>query len=448
MPTFGLSATGFLAKTTQIVRDEINQVYFDTFGSSLNLTDATPLGKEIGIQAERIGLLWELAEAAYAAGDPDRAEAAALEAVCALTGTIRKIALSSTVTLTATGTASTVITVGSQASVTGTDEVFVTLAAGTLALLTIWVATTAYVVGDRRSNGGNSYICTVAGTSAGSGGPTGETDAEVDNTVTWRFLGNGVSAADIAASSLNTGPILAVAFGIITIETPISGWDSVINLLDAVPGTDIEEDGPLRLRREDEIAAAGAGTIDAVRAALLQVSGVTSVTNFWNNKILTDANGVPPKAVECLIQGGADQDIWDALLANVGGGIETHGDEIGTATDSEGNDFIMAFSRPTEIDIHVEMTLTFDVITYPTDGDAQIKAAIVAFGLLQATGKDAVSGSIEAQAFTVLGVSEASLTAIGLSTSPTLETTIAIGSRELAVHDTSRIVINSSAATP
>lgn len=448
MPTFGLSATGFLAKTTQIIRDEINQVYFDTFGSSLNLTDATPLGKEIGIQAERIALLWELAEAAYAAGDPDKAEAAALDAVCALTGTIRDIAKSSTVTLTCTGTAFTTITVGSQASVAGTDERFATLAEGTLALLTLWAATTAYVVGDRRGNGGNSYICTIAGTSAGSGGPVLEIDAETDGTVTWRFMGNGTSAVDIAAAAINTGPILAVSGGIITIETPIGGWVSVMNLLDAVPGTDIEEDGPLRLRREDEIAAAGAGTIDAVRAALLQVTGVTSVTNFWNNKITTDAEGVPPKAVECLIQGGTNQDIFDALLANVGGGIETHGDVPGSATDSEGNSHVMAFSRPTEIDIHVEMTLTFDATKYPSDGDAQIKAAIVAFGLLQATGKDAVSSSIEAQAYTVLGASEVSLTAIGLATSPTLETTIVITSRQLAVHDTSRIVINSSAATP
>ena len=448
MPTYGLSVTGFLPKTTQIVRAEIEQVYYDTYGNSLNLTDDTPLGKEIGIQAERIAVLWELAEAAYNSGDPDKAGDAALDAVCALTGTVRDIASSSAATLTATGTAATVVTAGSLASVTGTAEDFATLANGTLVLLTAWAGTTAYVVDDRRSNGGNCYICTVAGTSAGSGGPTLEVAAETDNTVTWRFIGNGISAVDILASAVNTGAILGVSGDIITIGTPISGWDSVQNLEDATPGADVEEDGPLRLRREDEIADAGAGTIDAVRAALLKVTGVTSVTNFWNNTNTTDADGVPPKAVECLIQGGASQDIWDALLANVGGGIETFGSTSGTATDSEANAHTMAYSLPTDIDIHVEMTLTYDVTKYPTDGDDQIKAAIVAFGLLQATGKDAVSGSIEAQAFTVLGVSEVSLTAIGLATSPTLETTIVITTRELAVHDTSRITINSSAATP
>jgi len=450
MPTYGLSATGYLAKTTQIIREEINEDYHDTFGNSLDLTDATPLGKEIGIIAERLALLWELGEATYSSQDPDKAEGAAQDAVCALTGTLRDAATSSTVTITATGTATTVITSGSQASVTGTGELFTTDAAGTLVALTAWAISTAYALNDRRSNGGNCYICTVAGTSAGSGGPTGETSAEVDNTATWRFIGNGVSAVDIAATAVNTGPLLGVSGDIITIETPISGWDSVMNLEDATPGTNIETDASLRAKREEEIADAGTATIDAVRAALLKVTGVTGVTNFWNNTNATDADGVPPKAVECLIEPSTvvPQDIYDALLANVCGGILTYGSTSGTATDSEGNAHAMAFSYPTEIDIYVSPTYTYDALTYPDDGDDQVKAAIVAFGLLQATGKDAVSGSIEAQIHSIPGVLEVSLCAIGTAGSPTLETTIAIGTREKAVHDTARIVITSTPGTP
>lgn len=51
-----------------------------------------------------------------------------------------------------------------------------------------WVNTTAYVVGDYRSNGGLTYVCTVAGTSAGSGGPSGTSTSITDGTVTWSWV--------------------------------------------------------------------------------------------------------------------------------------------------------------------------------------------------------------------------------------------------------------------
>lgn len=56
---------------------------------------------------------------------------------------------------------------------------------------TAWAASTAYAVGDRRTNSGNTYEVTIAGTSAGAGGPTGTGSAIVDNTVTWKYVGGG-----------------------------------------------------------------------------------------------------------------------------------------------------------------------------------------------------------------------------------------------------------------
>lgn len=51
-----------------------------------------------------------------------------------------------------------------------------------------WVAETAYDVGDAVLNGGNNYICTVAGTSAAAGGPTGTANTAVtDGTATWIY---------------------------------------------------------------------------------------------------------------------------------------------------------------------------------------------------------------------------------------------------------------------
>lgn len=52
-----------------------------------------------------------------------------------------------------------------------------------------WTISTAYsVVGTLVSNGGNVYRVVTAGTSAGSGGPTGTGNAITDNTVVWAFV--------------------------------------------------------------------------------------------------------------------------------------------------------------------------------------------------------------------------------------------------------------------
>ena len=54
-----------------------------------------------------------------------------------------------------------------------------------------WAASTSYAVGDVKRNSGNVYECIKAGTSAGSGGPSGEGDEIVDNGCTWKFLRDG-----------------------------------------------------------------------------------------------------------------------------------------------------------------------------------------------------------------------------------------------------------------
>ena len=51
-----------------------------------------------------------------------------------------------------------------------------------------WVPSTAYREGQQVLNAGSTYVCTVAGVSATSGGPTGIGTAISDGTVTWAFV--------------------------------------------------------------------------------------------------------------------------------------------------------------------------------------------------------------------------------------------------------------------
>lgn len=71
-----------------------------------------------------------------------------------------------------------------------------------------WTANTAYSVGAIVANGGNWYICTQAGTSAGSGGPTTTGTSIVDNTVRWNYrpcdlIMDGASAAETKVYNTN-----------------------------------------------------------------------------------------------------------------------------------------------------------------------------------------------------------------------------------------------------
>lgn len=444
----GLSSTGFVAKTLLEILADVEARQRAAFDPNVDVSAESPLGQINAIMADRLAELWEVAQALYSAFDPDKAEGAAQDTICAITGTVREPARASTVTLTCTGTNGTSLTAGRVASVTSTGARFATTEAATLTTLMSWAALTAYVVGDRRTNSSRSYVCITAGTSAASGGPTTTASDITDGSVHWQYLGEGAAAADVAAESEDTGPIAGAAGTIATIETPVGGWSSVTNLLDADPGADVEGDAALRLRREDELVGSSRATADAIRARILAVDDVESCHVFQNTTMTTDADGVPAKAVEILVRGGDDDEILAAVWASAPAGIETYGSTSGTTPDAEGNDQTVAFSRPTERTIYVAIHVTAYAAEYPVDGDDQIKAAIVAFGDAFPVGKDVTASAIAAQAFQVDGVLDVTACYIGTSASPVTSTTIVCTSRQLAVFDTSRVTVTVVSGTP
>jgi len=445
----GLTVDGLVVKTVNDIIEDIVDDINERLGNSVAAnSDDTIIGRIIAIVAAHIGEVWELAEATYNSQDVDSNTGAAQDATAALTGTTRLAAAESTVTLTLTGDDATVVPILSRVSVVVTETEFETTAEATLASTDAWVNSTAYSLGDRVTNASRVYQCITAGTSAGSGGPTTTSADITDNTAHWRYLGEGDADIDVAAESADTGPIVGASGDITVIETPVSGWESVINVLDATLGRNEESHEDLRIRREDELTSAGNSPTDAIRADLLAVDDVTAVTIFYNDGDTTDGDGIPPHAVEALVTGGTDQDIWDTLLASVAAGIATYGAEVGTADDAKGTAQTVMFTRPDEIEIYCILTLTYDALLYPADGDTQIKTAIVTYGDAQLAGRDVTSSVISAQAFSVTGLLDVSLAYIGIAPAPSSEATIAISLRELAVFDTSRITINSSAAIP
>lgn len=456
--TYGLTADGLVIKSLATIRDDISSALRAAFGVSIDLGDLSIFGVIVGIIAERLSQLWELVEAAYSAGDSTKATGKALEALSALTGTTRPEAESSTVTLTLTGDPTTLIQAGKQANTASTSDPqnFATQADATLVALDAYVENTAYSVGARVTNSNRAYQCITAGTSStdGSGAPvTTAADIGPDGTVHWTYLGEGTAAADVATLSVSTGAITGLARDITGIATPVTGWSGVINLLDAVPGRDVGTDDELRTLRDEEITSAGSGTADAIRAQLLKITGVTAVTVFTNLTDTTDANGVPPHAIECLVSGGADQDIGNLLESEVPAGIVTYADAGGTpvsvtVVDEENVSHTINFSRPTPVTIYVIVNLSKDPSTYPADGNTQVQAAIVnAAAKVEVTGKDVVASWVGAQAFQVAGVLDVTSTLIGTAPSPGASTTISITDRQIAFFESTNITVNAADGT-
>lgn len=445
----GVTSEGFVPKTLDELLADVDAPIKAFVGESAALHAQARLGQIRGIVSERYADLWEALEALEASFDPDQAEGTALDALCALTGTVRKAATKSTVTGTATGNNGTVLPSGRTVSVAEIGTKFVTLAGATLVSLTPWAPYTA-VVGDRRSNASRSYICITAGATAGAGGPTTTAADITDGSAHWRYIGEGTAAIDVACEAQETGPKTAVSGTLTVIETPVGGWSSFINLLDAKLGTDLETDAALRLRREQEIRASGTSSLEALKAKVRQVTDVTAVDGFENKTDVTDADGVPPHAVEMLVTGGTDQAVLDAVFANKSGGIATHGTTSGTVTDSQGTNHTTKFSRPTEVLAYVRVDVVKDPEKYPTDGDAQIKAKIATYGNSLGSKYDIVSSRLGAQSFGVSGVLELSLTYVSKfpTTTPVSSATIPVSAREIAKFDTSRVTVNSSNGTP
>lgn len=449
----GLTLAGFEIATLADLRDQINAAWLLAFGSSMDVSDRSPDGQLIGIVAERFALLWELGEAINSSQDPNKAAGAALDAICALTGTRRRLASFSAVTVTLTGTPTTPVAAGSLISTVSTGRQFQTLELATIAAAAAWAGSTTYAAGAAVTNASSVYRCSIAGTSAASGGPTTDATEITDGTVRWRFLGEGAGFVEVLTRATVTGPVVAVSGDLRTIDTPAGGWLSAINELDATVGRNAMTNAELRVLREFELAQPGTGPKDAIRAALLDPANVPNVlaaTVFHNTSDVIDADGMPPHSVEALVQGGEDQAIWNTLLANVVGGIKTHGTEVGAAIDSSGTSHVVKFSRSEDLLIFVAATITKDPSTYPADGDDQVKLAIATWGNAQANGRDVVASAVSARVFDVPGLIKVSSLLISAFpiTTPVSSADIPVSLRQRAVFDTSRTNVSSANGVP
>lgn len=218
----------------------------------------------------------------------------------------------------------------------------------------------------------------------------------------------------------------------------------------AVVGKDIESEEDFRARREELLTATGAATVDAITADLRNVTDVLSASTLTNRTDYTDANGLPPHSVEAVVLGGTDNDVAQGLWDSIAGGIRDYGTLSGTAVDDNGDNQTVNFSRPTDKPVYLEIDVIVDLGAYAdggtgdyTVGDAEVKAALLAYGDALLTGGDVIVEKTKAAALSVSGVEDISATRLKLDGAPSGGDTInlPIALREISSWATSRITV-------
>lgn len=355
------------------------------FGPTLNLDPDTMDGQTLGIFAESTSNLDQLAEDVYHSFNPQSATGVALSRLVQLNGIRRIEGTYSTATLRCVGSQGTVIPSGSLVKSTATNATFETIAEATI--------------------------------------PAG-------------------GQIDVEARSSVKGAILAPAGTLTKIDTPIYGWQTATNPLDAVPGRDEETDEKLRLRRRASTSTPGQAILDALYGALSNLPSVLQARVYENDQdTVQPVTNLPPHSIYCVVEGGADADILKTIWLKKTAGTTTYGTTSGTVNDSMGNPHTLNFSRPTDVNTWVTVNLHTRP-GWPTDGAQRITNALTAWVVAnQSIGEEVIQSRLFDPVNTVPGHSIDSLY-IGTAANPAGTANIAVPFDGLARFDSSRIVVN------
>jgi len=385
----GLTSSGFIAKTFDEMSEGIKARARPFFGSGTDTNTDSALMNVYNPLTIEMEELWEAVRLLYEFQNPNAAEGVALDNIGAITNTPRIEGAKSTVVVQALGTQGSIIPSGFPRSVQNTGDIFKTTEAHVLPII-------------------------------------------------------GSQPLEFTMTALDDGPIQSVA-GTLNVGSLPSGVTSIVNAVDSVEGSYDETDEEYRISRKSRLAATGAATVVAIKAALLGVSNVTSVAVFENDTDLVDANGLPEHSIRALVAGGTDQDIIDTLGIKKGAGTYTDGSVSGTYTDPiDGQTFAIRFARVTLVDMYVTVTITAkntdpgEGPIYPATGDADIEAAILA--LVYAVGEDVTLPKLERAVTATDGIDSYTLY-FAKTITPVTDTKVIIDIDEQASFDSSRITV-------
>lgn len=284
------------------------QLYLN-IDANWNLDPSTPDGLKMAHDAEVFSALDETLQQAYNSKDPNKATFQDLDVLCALSGITRSSGTASTVSVTMTGVAGSIIP-GS----TRFDD-----------------------------TNGNRW--------------------SLDKT--WTLDSTGTATGD--ATCTVVGDVEASAGTITILVDSISGLTGVTNSTAATPGTNQELDASLRARRNLMVGKPGSNQLDSMTGSIFGVDGVRRVKIYENDTDSADESddnpySLPANSISPIVDGGTDDDVAMAIYLKKAPGVKLNQAATGvsvvvTSPTYPTNTKTIKFSRP----VYVDMTVVVEV---------------------------------------------------------------------------------------
>ena len=416
----GVENTGFVLKRLPEIILELRQEAASLFqdlvapGEVVDTSDSSALGRLIGLVSPSTADLWEAAQEVYSAFDPNSSTGIALDNLVALSGVTRLSQSATRADVYLTASVNTTIPNGSivQSVLTATDfsttsdVVFKSVQTVGVGVNVVSLdVNNSYTLRYRASTDSSYISVEVASTSTPSiediyiafeaaiqaTHPDLETFRDngrlfVKPVTNFQLFDFEVSNNMVISKVMKTVAVEATEVGsieqapdtITTIITPILGWDSVTNPQEASVGRYEETDEELRLRWRNTKFQFATNIVESLYSAVFSLEGVSNAVIYENDTDVVDGNGVLPHSFLTLVDGGLSSDVATAIWRNRPTGIRSQGNTSVDIIDSFGYVRTINFSRPTEVQVYIEIDLETNN-RFPEDGEQKIKEALISY---------------------------------------------------------------------
>jgi len=197
-------------------------------------------------------------------------------------------------------------------------------------------------------------------------------------------------AATVPAKATVIGLTQADTGTLTKIITTMSGVTGVTNPAPATPGTTVETDSALRLKRRAAVARAGKNQIGSALGEIYAVEGVRRARIYENTTDsatvdpIFNPHGLPEHSMGIIVDGGEDYDIAYAVYSKKNPGCflaDTGDDTVVIVTDEDYPTNIqpIRINRPTYVDMVIVIELTDTLNELPEDIESLISEAFLEF---------------------------------------------------------------------
>lgn len=285
------------------------------YGADINVDANSPDGQMVNIIAQAKTDVLELSQQIYNSFDPDKAVGTSLDARCAINGVIRN---AGTKTI-----QNVVVTTDRALTLPGLDT-----------------SVTPFTVAD---TSGNQYQLVS----------------------TYAFVGAASTALVFQAALI--GAVSSLPNTIISIVTVTLGVTAVNNPATYTTlGLNEETDYALRIRRQKSVALPSQGYLEGLIGALLDTTDVTEAMVYENDTGTTDANGIPGHSIWCVVEGGTNSAVANAIYVKRNAGCGMKGSVTVPVLQADGSFFSIKFDRPTSENLYI----SFDIVAVTGSVDA------------------------------------------------------------------------------